>query len=227
MRACLPCMCAALTLLLAAAPATMASTSTRTQRRTAHVAAALSDPFPNDPGAGGPGDWWQTQWNLLPDEGIDAPSGWRNLSFVGRPGASGITVAVLDSGVNGQAGKGLPTDFGPGRFVDGYDFVARRRHVSDPSGHGSVVAGIIGEDTDNGVGLAGIAYRAGIMPVRVLDVSGNGRASDVARGIRFAVRHRAAVLNLSFSFSPRTTRHDIPDVVAALAYARRRGAVIV
>lgn len=137
--------------------------------RTAHAAAAAgaSEPFPDDPGAGGPGDWRQTQGNLLPGAGIDAPQGWASLIAAGRPGAGGVTVAVLDSGVEAQPAGGLQPDFGAGRIMAGYDFVAGRRHVSDPSGHGSVVAGIIGEDTDNEQGWHGssaadapsIAYR--------------------------------------------------------------------
>jgi serine protease len=184
--------------------------------------------FPNDPGAGGSGEWQRTQWNFAGEFGIRAPGAWVNLQAAGRPGASGVVVAVLDTGVDvGMTGRGVTPDFTVGRFVPGYDFVSRRRTVEDPSGHGSVVAGIVGEDTDNGIGLTGVAYGARIMPVRVLDESGNGRARDIASGIRFAARHGAQVINLSFAFPARTTGRDIPDVLDAIRYATGRGALVV
>ena len=74
-------------------------------------------------------------------------------------------------------------DFTAGQFVDGYDFVDNDRLPLDRNGHGTHVAGTIAEKTNNGIGLTGIAYRAKLMPVRVLDRLGRGRADDIAAGI--------------------------------------------
>ena len=82
------------------------------------------------------------------------------------------------------------------------------------------------EGTNNRIGAAGIAYRARIMPVRTLDVLGNGDAVSVSRGIRYAVRHHADVINLSLEFAPFVTASDLPDLVAAIRFARRRGVVV-
>jgi serine protease len=65
------------------------------------------------------------------------------------------------------------------------------------------------------------------MPVRVLDARGDGDARTIARGLRFAARHGAKVINMSFNFDPGVRAAQIPRVLNAIAYARRRGATIV
>ena len=87
-----------------------------------------------------------------------------------------------------------------GQFAQGYDFVDRDRLPLDENGHGTHVAGTIAEKTNNGIGLTGLAYRAKLMPVRVLDSNGSGQADEIANGIRFAVNHGADVINMSFNF---------------------------
>ena len=61
------------------------------------------------------------------------------------------------------------------------------------------------------------------MPVRVLDSEGEGDASTIAEGVRFAVNHGAQVINLSLEFSSGVTARDIPELMEALRYAYRRG----
>jgi serine protease len=112
-------------------------------------------------------------------------------------------------------------------FVKGYDFVAHDNYANDRNGHGTHVASTIAEATNNGIGLTGLAYGATIMPVRVLDDHGEGDASDIAAGVRFAVRHGARVINLSLEFSTDVTASEIPELVEALAYAHRRGVFLV
>ena len=97
----------------------------------------------------------------------------------------------------------------------------------DREGHGTFVAGTIAESTNNHLGLTGLAYEASVMPVRVLDAEGNGDASTIATGIRYAVQHGAQVVNLSIEFSPGTTSGEIPDVVSAINYAHQHGVVVV
>ena len=199
---------------------------------------------PNDPGPiagppGPPGGWVARQWNFLPWQGtatpqlpvspggIDAIGAWENLAAAGRPGAQGVTVAVLDTGI---AYRTLAPDFlrspdfASGQFVRGYDFVAHDKLPLDENGHGTHVAGTIAEKTNNGIGLTGLAYRAKLMPVRVLDGAGRGRADEIARGIRYAVGHGADVINMSFNFS---CGRQVPEVDEALRQAYERGVVAV
>jgi len=212
---------------------------------TASAKAALaSSGIPNDPGTlpaglGVPGGWVSKQWNFLPWEGtgtpelpvspggIDAVGAWRNLTLIGRPGARGVTIAVLDTGVAyrsfGKRFRRSP-DFTAGQFAKGYDFVANNRLPLDRNGHGTHVAGTIAEKTDNGIGLVGLAYRAKLMPVRVLDAHGRGQADDIARGIRYATDRGADVINMSFNFG---CGKQVPGVSEALHYANHRGAVLV
>ena len=109
----------------------------------------------------------------------------------------------------------------------GYDFVDGDRHPNDQNGHGTHVSGTIAQSTDNGIAAAGIAYRAKIMPVRVLDADGAGDTFAIARGIRYAARHRAKVINLSLEFDSSVRASQIPDIVSALRYARRKGVLVV
>jgi serine protease len=199
---------------------------------------------PNDPGTlngfpGIPGEWVSKQWNFLPWEGtstpllptspggIDAVGAWENLAAAKHPGAVGVTVAVLDTGIAYRALGGRfrrSPDFGPGQFVKGHDFVGHSRFPLDRNGHGTHVAGTIAEKTDNGIALTGLAYRAKLMPVRVLDRFGRGRADEIAKGIRFATRHHADVINMSFNFG---CRKRVPGVAEALRAAARKGIVLV
>ena len=194
-----------------------------------HIARA-SVFLPDDPGrTGRPGGWAQLQWNFLDGPGINAPGGWDNLIRAGAPGGRGVTVAVLDTGV-AVANRGefrRSPDLAASRLRRGYDFVDGDDRPDDENGHGTHVASTIGESTDNGVGVTGIAYGATIMPIRVLDATGAGDSVDIARGIRFAARRGAKIINLSFEFSEDVTGASIPDVLAALRYAARRGALVV
>jgi serine protease len=186
--------------------------------------------IPDDPGVGhAPGDWRALQWNFVGPFGVDAPEAWANLIADGAPGARGITVAVLDTGVAYEnRGPFLRSpDFEASQFVKGYDFVANAPYPDDRNGHGTFVAGTIAEATNNGRGLTGLAYGVKIMPVRVLDAGGEGDASTIAKGVRFAVNHGAKVINLSLEFSGEVTAADVPELVSALYYAHEHGVVIV
>jgi serine protease len=185
--------------------------------------------IPNDPGTGGvAGDWKLLQWNFLGTFGVNAPEAWANVAADGAPGGRGVVVAVLDTGV-AYANRGRfrrSPDFNPYGFVRGYDFVAKNPFPNDHNGHGTFVAGTIAEATNNHYGLTGLAYGARLMPVRVLNNQGEGEASTIAEGVRFAVRHGARVINLSLEFSSDVTASDIPELIEALRYARRRGVVV-
>jgi serine protease len=193
----------------------------------AHIAGWI----PPDPGrSGGPvGGWQEIQWNFTGPFGINAPDAWLHLIDAGRPGARGVTIAVLDTGVayerHGRYRRS--PDFTRGDFVPGYDFVDNDSHPNDENGHGTHVAGTIGETTGNGVGVTGLAYGAKLMPIRVLDSVGSGDSVTISAGIRYAVQHGASIINLSFEFDANTTRRDVPDLLAALRYANRHKVLVV
>jgi serine protease len=199
--------------------------------------------LPNDPGplekTAAPGGWASLQWNFLPWQGqttalvpsspggIDAVGAWANLIAAGRPGAAGVTVAVLDTGIayrnHGRRFRRSP-DFAARQFIRGFDFVGNDRLPLDENGHGTHVAGTIAEKTNNGIALTGLAYRAKLMPVRVLDRNGSGEADDIAQGIRYAVGHGADVINMSFNFG---CGKRVPGIDEELRAAYRKGVVTV
>jgi serine protease len=217
-----------------------------------YIATASATPAPFDPSDSGTlkggantstaadaGGWAYRQWNFLSPEraegselpispgGIDAVGAWRNLIEVGRPGAVGVVVAVLDTGVAyrsfGTEFRRSP-DFGGYQFLPGHDFAGRDRLPLDPNGHGTHVAGTIAEKTDNALGVTGLAYGAKLIPIRVLGPKGKGDALVIARGIRFAVAHGAQVINMSFNFE---CGQEVPAVDEALREAYERGVVTV
>jgi serine protease len=103
----------------------------------------------------------------------------------------GVTVAVIDTGI-------YPVDdLDASRLLKGWNFVANSPDARDDHAHGTHVAGTIAQSTGNGKGVAGMAPRARLMPIKVLSASGSGTSHDIAEGIRWAVDHGARVLNLS------------------------------
>jgi serine protease len=205
---------------------------------TAHAAEAASPSpapaqfIPDDPGNGTtPGGWQQLQWNFDGTFGVEAPQAWANLMSDHAPGGAGrgIVVAVLDTGI-AYANRGRfrrSPDFTANQFVAGYDFIAHTPYAMDRNGHGTQVAGTIAEATDNGRGVTGLAYGVRLMPVRVLNAEGEGDASVIAQGVRFAVNHGARLINLSLEFSSFVTAADIPELLEALRYAHHRGVLVV
>jgi serine protease len=198
-----------------------------------YLARASGQFVPDDRGWGR--GWQKLQWNFLAAAGVDVEPAWAAAIAAGRPGARGVRIAVLDTGVAYRSfGRGEPIspDFRGTRFVAPYDFVDHDRRPYDRpggpySGHGTHVAGTIAEQTNNRIGVTGLAYRASIMPVRVLDAKGFGDAATIARGIRWAVAHHAQIINLSLTFRAVVVASWIPDIISALHYAERRGVLVV
>ncbi|MGN6189916.1 MAG: S8 family serine peptidase [Conexibacter sp.] len=193
------------------------------------IAHASDVPLPDDPGIRGfPGGLAALQWNFYGPWGVNALAAWSNLE-ASAPGGRGVRIAVLDTGVayrNLGRFRRSP-DFAGTKFVAPYDFVDDTRFPVDRNSHGTHVAGTIAEATNNALGVSGLAWGATIMPVRVLDAHGYGDATTIARGIRYAVRHGAKVINMSLEFSTSVRRSEIPDITAALRYADRHGVVVV
>ncbi len=163
---------------------------------------------PNDP-------LYKDQWHL---ERVGAPSAWE--FGIGR----GATVAVVDTGIAcedyGPYTKG--TDLARTQCVAGYNFVSGNEHANDDHGHGTHVAGTIAQSTNNGLGAAGVAFGARLMPIKVLSESGSGTTADVADGIRWAADHGAQVINLSLG-GPRNSK----VLQSAVDHARSVGAIVV
>jgi serine protease len=200
---------------------------------------------PNDP-------FYSQQWNY---PAIDMERAWDI-----NPGAtSSITVAILDSGVAYRSAlvryDAGPLDFGPfgpllqalgtvdipfaaapdlgglERFVAPRDFIWDTEMPLDLDGHGTHVAGTVGQATNNGVGVAGMAFNVRIMPVKVIDGPWDivfnspfeGTDDVVARGIRYAVDNGARVLNMSIG----RNGPPAPVVRDAVSYAVSQGAFVV
>lgn len=155
---------------------------------------------PNDPD-------YSKQWNL---HSIHIEKAWENSK------GEGITVAVIDTGVS------RVPDLRQTEFVEGYDFVNDHTDVYDDNGHGTHVAGIIAQSTNNEYGVAGIAYHAKIMPLKVLADGGRGTVADIAEAIHFAVDHDANVINLSLGGGG-----ESQVMKDAIDYAYSKGVVII
>jgi subtilisin family serine protease len=113
---------------------------------------------------------------------------------------SGAVVAVLDSGVNYNH-QDLAANMWNGGAAypnHGWDFVGNGDNdPMDLNGHGTHVAGIIGAVGSNGVGVAGVCWKARIMAVRAMDAQGSGTSASIIQGINFAVARGAKVINMS------------------------------
>ncbi|NJO41802.1 MAG: peptidase S8 [Cyanobacteria bacterium CRU_2_1] len=155
---------------------------------------------PNDPG-------YVKQWNL---KSISVETAWDQTKGIG------VTVAVIDTGVS------QVPDLKKTKFVAGYDFVNDKKDASDDNGHGTHVAGTIAQSTNNNYGVAGIAYEASLMPLKVLSASGGGTIVDIAEAIRFAADKGADVINMSLGGGG-----DTAILREAIDYAHSKGVVIV
>lgn len=131
---------------------------------------------PNDP-------FYSSEWHLPM---VGAPTAW-NTSI-----GAGITVAILDSGVDATH-----PDL-QGQLVPGWNFYDNNSNTADVYGHGTKVAGVVAALGNNGAGVAGVAWGSRVMPIRVTDTSGVGTLSAFANGLTYAADHGARVANLSF-----------------------------
>jgi serine protease len=201
---------------------------------------------PNDPG------FAERQWNFA---ALDMARAWD----INAGGNDSIVVAVIDTGVTSVArsysfptwnGRSLQNvvvpyganpDFAANRIVSSKDFIFWDGPVLDMEGHGTHVASTIGEDTNNSLAEAGIAYRVKLMPLKVCvgyweiqfamsssgyrgfvppDAGGCGD-SEIAEAVRYAADNGAKVINMSLGGpQPSSTMRD------ALRYAVEKGAFV-
>jgi hypothetical protein len=132
---------------------------------------------PNDPS-------FTSQLSYL--QTMHLPDAWNTTT-----GNDSMILAIIDSGVQ------LNHPDLSARLVAGYDFVNNDADPSDDFGHGTMVAGIAAASTNNGRGVAGATWQGKIMPIKVLDSTGEADDNNIARGIKYAVDHGASVINLS------------------------------
>ncbi len=157
---------------------------------------------PNDPGVNN-----GTQWAIR-RVGVD-------IAWYFARGQS-ITVAILDSGIDPNHPDLV------GQLVPGFDFYSETTDTRDVCGHGTHVAGIVGAVADNGIGIAGVAHQAKLMPVKVIGDDCKGTYSRLIQGILYAVDNGARVIVIS---SGGTFEH--PGLRDALIYARERNVLVV
>jgi subtilisin family serine protease len=159
------------------APAGTDTTPTTTAApTTAAPSSSVSVPDANDP-------LMASQWAV---GSLRLPEAWSR----GATG-EGTVIAVVDTGVD------LDHPDLQGKLVPGYDVVDGDDLPDDGNGHGTHVAGIAAATTGNGIGVAGTAPGAKIMPVRVLGDDGSGSDEAIAEGIDWAIDNGADVINLS------------------------------
>lgn len=188
---------------------------------------------PNDP-------YWYRQWG--PSK-INAPAIWKTTF-----GDPDVIVAILDSGIqpdhedlayslwvnDDEIPDNLLDDDDNGKIDDvwGWHFyhieeqliyVPREdNHINDDYGHGTHVAGIVGAQVNNHVGIVGVAAGSRLMTVKILDQNGDGWYSDIARGIVYAVDNGADIINLSVGGVPSSQ-----TLQAAVDYAYARDVLVV
>ncbi|MBK1986458.1 peptidase S8 [Sphaerospermopsis aphanizomenoides BCCUSP55] len=177
-------------------------------------ATALGELFPSpnndNPSSSliGPNDqYYSKQWNL---HKIGIEGAWT------RTKGSNITVAVIDTGIT------QVRDLAETKFVKGYDFVNDTETAKDDNGHGTHVAGTVAQSTNNQYGVAGVAYEASLMPLKVLNTDGAGTVADIAEAIKFAADNGADVINMSLGGGGESKLMQ-----DAIEYAYKKGVVII
>ena len=152
----------------------------------------------------------------------------------GGPSGAGVGVAILDSGI------ATTSDLQSSRIVGWKDLVNKRKAPYDDAGHGTFVAGLIAGDgtaslpLDQGgyatVQFRGVAPAADIVGVKVLDSTGQGRASAVMAGVLWALAHKdeynIRVLNLSIGSNP-VAPADFDPIAQAVELAWKNGITVV
>jgi subtilisin family serine protease len=154
---------------------------------------------PNDP-------YYGIAWHLPK---IGAPAAW-DLTR----GSGSVTVAILDTGVDGTH-----PDLAS-KLVPGWNFYNNNADSSDVYGHGTAVAGTVAAATNNGLGVAAVAWDCSLMPLRISDPQGYASTSTIGTALIWAADHGARVANVSYRASTNLT------VQTAAQYFQNHGGVV-
>ena len=155
--------------------------------------------FVNDPSL-------SSQWHLTK---IGAPSAWDSATGVG------VKIAIIDTGVDATH-----PDLAAA-IVPGWNFNDNNSDTRDLCDHGTNVAGAAAAVGNNGVGVAGVALSAKIIPIKVVDSTCSTTTSMLAQGLTYAADNGARVANMSFMVAGSAT------VQSAAQYLRNKGGVAV
>ena len=149
----------------------------------------------------------QQPWLLT----INAPAAWDSTT-----GDTTQVIGIIDTGVDWThpdlaSNIWINTDEIPGNGVDddyngfvddvrGWDFINHDNNPMDDNSHGTHVSGIAAARGNNGIGITGVAWKARIMPVKMLQSSGSGTMADLAAAINYAANNGATIINLSLGY---------------------------
>jgi thermitase len=154
---------------------------------------------PNDPS-------YTSEWHLTK---IAGPTAWSSTT-----GSSNVTIAILDTGCD-------PThpDLAS-KYVPGWNTYDNNSDTHDVYGHGTAVAGTAAAASNNGTGVASVAWGCEIMPMRISDTNGYGYGSTISKALTWAADHGARVANISY-------RMDFSSsVTTAAQYFMSKGGVV-
>lgn len=138
---------------------------------------------------------------------LNAPNGWSIVN------SGSALIAVVDTGVANHTD--LP------KAQNGYSAVSALVYGNDTKGHGTQVSGVVGAITNNGIGVAGINWKANILPVKVDDAAGVLSIANIAKGIMWAADNGAKIINLSLG-----SQSDSVTLKNAVDYAYKKGCAI-
>ena len=147
-----------------------------------------------------------SEWHIAT---IHAPAAW-NYTF-----GSGVTIAILDTGVDGTHPDLAAS------MVAGWNFYDNNSNAADINGHGTAVAGAAAATANNGIGVAGVAGGARIMPLRISDATGYAMWSTAATAINYAADHGARVVSMSYVGAAGSS-----TMQSAANYLRSKGGVL-
>lgn len=161
-----------------------------------------SNIIPSDP-------FYSMQWAL---PALKLPEAWEISK-----GSNSVFVAVIDSGIQRRHPDLINTD-----IRNGWDYIFNEFCQWDATGHGTNVTGIIGAQTNNKRGIAGVNWNVGIIPLRVSYSDGTSYISDTVAAIYDAADLGCDVINISLGSEHYSHGEDL-----AVAYATSKGSIVV
>jgi len=133
----------------------------------------------------------------------------------------GVIVAIIDSGLSTGGADGINC------VTNGWNTINESSNYYDGNGHGTHVAGTIAQNTNNGIGVAGLAHDSCIMPIKALGDDGYGDFTDITEAIYYAVQNGAQVINMSLGTDSYMGITNDPVMDAALDYAYANNVTVI